>query len=193
MLPATKLSSLTEAAALDDDALIRLIMQYHDAHVRDLNEAIELAEQVSCAHAGSSAFPGRLLWELRDMLSELMVHQGREEAVIFPAILEGRRTEITASAMSADHDDAQHRLERLVRLTEDYAAPAEACDSWRRLYVLCRRFDQQLRAHLQLEERVLFARLLKRNFSPFPKLVPAQSCSTNEEIDFESKAKTIPL
>jgi regulator of cell morphogenesis and NO signaling len=155
-------SALASAAMLPDEPLIRLILQYHDAHVRDLTAALELAERVAQVHGGSGAFPMRLPGELQDMLGELRAHQAREESVLFPAILEGRGASLRlpVSAMSTDHDAAQDRLERLVRLTQDFAPPAEACAAWRRLYDLCRKFDREFRAHVQLEERVLFPRFL---------------------------------
>lgn len=154
--------ALAHAATLDDTALVRLILRYHEAHVADLTAALALAERVAGVHGASRAFPTGLLGELQDMLGELRAHQAREESVIFPAILEGRGAalRIPVAAMSTDHEAAQDRLERLVRLTQDFTPPAEACGSWRRLYDLCRKFDQEFRAHVQLEERVLFPRFL---------------------------------
>jgi regulator of cell morphogenesis and NO signaling len=154
--------ALAQAAALDDAALIDLILHYHAAHIMDLTAALALAERVAGVHGASPAFPARLPGELHDMLGELRAHHAREESVIFPAILEGRGAalRIPVAAMSIDHDTAQDRLERLVRLTRDFTPPAEACGSWRRLYDLCRKFDREFRAHVQLEERVLFPRFL---------------------------------
>ena len=154
--------TLDRAAALGDEILIRLILQHHETHITDLTAALALAERVAAAHCASGVFPARLPGELQDMLGDLRAHQAREESVIFPAILEGRGASlrIPVSAMSTDHEMAQDRLERLVRLTRDYTPPTEACRSWRQLYDLCRKFDQEFRAHVQLEERVLFPRFL---------------------------------
>jgi regulator of cell morphogenesis and NO signaling len=153
---------LARAASLGNEDLIRLILWYHHAHIADLEAAFALAERVAMVHGASTAFPVGLPGELQDLLCELKAHQAREESVIFPAILEGRggTLRLTAAFMSMDHDVAQDRLERLVRLTQDFTPPAEACGSWRRLYDLCRKFDQDFRAHVQLEERVLFPRFL---------------------------------
>ena len=154
--------TLAHAATLEDTALISLILEYHDTHIADLTAALELAERVARVHGGSAAFPARLPAELQDMLGELRAHQAREESVIFPTILQGlgASLRIPVSAMSTDHDAAQDRLERLVRLTQDFTPPPEACGSWRRLYDLCRKFDREFRTHAQLEERVLFPRFL---------------------------------
>ncbi|HEY9236536.1 MULTISPECIES: hemerythrin domain-containing protein [Phenylobacterium] len=165
-MTATVSPSLAEAESLDDSALIRRILDYHSAHLRDLAAAAELAEEIASAHA-SAAFPERLPGELRDMLDELQEHQAREELALFPAILKGRGPRLLApvSTMTSEHDDVQDRLERLVRLTEDFTPPAEASASWRRLYDLCRKFDQDFRTHIQFEERVLFPRVTESSFA----------------------------
>jgi len=151
---------LSRARTLDDEALIRLIMQYHDAHVRDLMTALELVERVAYRHGDSPDFPAALPRHIDRMLTELRSHQMREESVLFPVILSGRTDTLRYSiaALGTDHDDAQDQLERLVRLTDDFTPPAHACATWRRLYDVCRKFDRDFREHVQLEERVLFQR-----------------------------------
>lgn len=151
---------LSRARTLDNEALIRLIMQYHDAHLRDLAVAAELAEAVAHHHGASTSFPAALPGEIARMGDELGSHQAREEAVLFPAILTGRGETLRypIAALGTDHDTMQARLERLIRLTCDFTPPAEACATWRRLYDLCRKFDRDFREHVLLEERVLFPR-----------------------------------
>lgn len=156
-LPSTKLS---DARAMDDEALIRLIMQYHDAHIRDLTAAVELAEAVAFRHGGSPDFPDRLPETLERTLAELREHQAREEAVLFPVILGGggEALRYPIAALGSDHELAQAGLEGLVRLTADFTPPDHACATWRRLYDLCRKFDHDFREHIRLEELVLFPR-----------------------------------
>lgn len=153
---------LSRADTLDDEALIRLIMLYHDAHVRDLMTALELAERVAQRHGGCRSFPAGLPRQIETMLTELRNHQTHEEAVLFPLILSGRGETLryAIAALGTEHDDAQAQLEQLVRLTQDFTPPAEACATWRRLYDVCRSFDRDFREHVQLEERVLFKRFL---------------------------------
>ncbi|HEY8616605.1 hemerythrin domain-containing protein [Phenylobacterium sp.] len=151
---------LSRARELDDESLIRIIMQYHDAHVRDLMTALELAQAVSARHADSPDLPARLPEQIADLLEDLRGHQAREESVLFPVILCGRGETLRypIAALGTDHDTVQVRLEQLVRLTRDYTPPEGACATWRRLYDVCRKFDRELREHVQLEERVLFPR-----------------------------------
>lgn len=151
---------LWRARTLEDEALIRLIMQYHDAHVRDLMTALELAYAVAARHGDCADFPPRLPGEIAAALEEVQEHQGREESVLFPVILagQGRTLRYPIAALGIDHDTMQARLERLVRLTRDFTPPEAACGTWRRLYDVCRKFDRDFREHVQLEERVLFPR-----------------------------------
>ena len=159
-MPVLDLPSLeiADADALDDGTLIRLIMQFHDAHMRDLDAALELAERVAERHA---SFPAELPGLIANFLEELREHQAHEEAVLFPVILSGagRAVSYPIAALGTDHEHAQDELERLVRLTHDFNPPPEACGSWRKLYDLCRKFDRDFRQHVQLEDRVLLARV----------------------------------
>lgn len=153
---------MSRARILADEALIRLLIQYHDAHVRDLAMAVELAQSVAGAHEGWTAFPQSLPRQLAEMLEDLRGHQAREEAVLFPVILGGRGDTLRypIAALGTEHDTAQERLERLVLLTADFTPPRDASAAWIRLYDLCRKFDREFREHVQLEERVLFPRFL---------------------------------
>lgn len=161
-MPAAQLPrmEMSRAERLEDETLIRLIMQYHDAHVRDLASAAHTAEIVAARHGPESGFPPALPDELARLRETLQAHQLREEAVLFPVILEGRGETLRypIKALGSEHDDMQDGLERLVRLTGDYAAPAGACATWRALYDLLRKFDGEFREHVRLEERVLFPR-----------------------------------
>ncbi|MCC7266294.1 MAG: hemerythrin domain-containing protein [Caulobacteraceae bacterium] len=159
--PATSTSILDRAAALEDADLIRLIIQYHDAHLRDLAAACDLAERLAQTHRRQAAFLSGLAGELERLLEDLRRHQEQEEAHVFPHIVQGRGAglALAAGTLATDHEAVHERLERLVRRTGDFTPPPRACELWRELYGLCRKFDREFRQHAQLEERVLFPRL----------------------------------
>lgn len=146
--------------AVSDDQLIRLIEGFHAAHLADLAEAVRLSRTVETRHGADGGFPVGLTRHLEDMLEEVSAHQQREETALFPLILAGQGDllKLPISALGVEHGEAQASLERLVRMTRDYAPPPQACRTWRALYDLCRKFDGEFREHLQLEERALFPR-----------------------------------
>jgi regulator of cell morphogenesis and NO signaling len=149
------------AMKLPSTELVQLILDYHAAHIRDLTAAAELAQKVEAVHGhASEEFPAGIAQHLAHMLSDVTSHQQREEK-LFASLLTGdaEAGAVPVESLDGDHDAAQTHLERLVRLTGDYTAPAQACRSWRTLYDICRKYDRDFREHVRLEERVLFPRL----------------------------------
>jgi regulator of cell morphogenesis and NO signaling len=67
----------------------------------------------------------------------VLEHLAKEEQVLFPAILAGRGRLVAGpiSVMESEHDDHAADLRETRRLTADLVAPAEACTSWRALYL----------------------------------------------------------
>ncbi len=57
-----------------------------------------------------------------------------------------------------DHVELIDALDHMADLTGDFAPPADACGSWRALYVGCRKLDADLRVHVHLENNLLFPR-----------------------------------
>jgi regulator of cell morphogenesis and NO signaling len=108
----------------------------------------------------SEEFPAGIAQHLARMLLDVTSHQQQEER-FFASLLAGdaEASGVPIESLGGDHDAAQMHLERLVRLTGDYTAPAQACGSWRTLYDVCRKYDHDFREHVRLEERVLFPRL----------------------------------
>jgi len=62
--------------------------------------------------------------------------------------------------MEAEHHQAAQSLTQLRALTDDFTAPEGACMTWRNLYARLENFDHTLRAHIHLENHVLFPRAL---------------------------------
>jgi regulator of cell morphogenesis and NO signaling len=58
--------------------------------------------------------------------------------------------------MMSEHDTAGERLRELRAATTDYAAPADACMSYRALYAALEGFELDLHQHIHLENNVLF-------------------------------------
>jgi regulator of cell morphogenesis and NO signaling len=147
--------------ALERDAQLigRIVENFHVPHLRDLLVAIDLARKVEARHVDHDQAPLGLSAMLNGFFDHLSLHQAREEAVLFPMMLNGAvRLTHPIAAMAAEHQDVRRELDDLRQLTCDFEPPQEACASWRRLYELCAKFDAELREHMRLEEEVLFPR-----------------------------------
>jgi regulator of cell morphogenesis and NO signaling len=89
-------------------------------------------------------------------------HLAKEEQVLFPLIVngQGRAAVGPVHVMEVEHEGHAHALEVLRRLTTNYEPPAEACVTWRALYLGLQQLEEELMLHMHLENNVLFRRAL---------------------------------
>lgn len=145
----------------DDTALINHILsRYHQTHRAQLNSILPLAEKVARVHAGH--FPADLLPLLQNMQADLLSHMQKEERVLFPMILAGAGSgaAMPIRVMMHEHDDHGQALQALHRLSGGFTPPPQACPSWQRLYDELAVLADDLKQHIELENRILFARTL---------------------------------
>jgi regulator of cell morphogenesis and NO signaling len=145
------------------EALIALIEdRYHAVHRRELPELIRLGRRVEAVHKAHPAVPSGLADLLTTMADELEEHMQKEEQVLFPLMRRGGHPMIAQpiAVMLAEHDDHGVHLRALEALTDDFTAPAEACPTWRALYVGLRKFTDDLMEHILTENTLLFPRFL---------------------------------
>lgn len=147
----------------DTGDLIQLIETcYHAAHRRDLPELARLARRVEAVHKDHPSVPRGLAELLERMGVELGDHMQKEEDILFPMMRRGGHPMIAqpVAVMLAEHDDHGIHLRALEQLTGDFIAPADACPTWRALYVGAKRFADDLVEHIHIENNVLFPRFL---------------------------------
>ena len=93
---------------------------------------------------------------------ELMEHMMKEEQVLFPAIMQGNRSEASKhiGALEQDHEEAGEALRSLNRLTDSYVAPEYACNTWRALWSGLEDLEKAMHQHVHLENNILFPNAL---------------------------------
>lgn len=141
--------------------LIDLIeARYHATHRRELPELIRLARRVEAVHKDHPAVPRGIAALLERMSGELEVHMKKEELILFPMMRRGGHPMIAQpiAVMLAEHDDHGVHLRELEAMTNDFAAPDEACPTWRALYVGAKKLADDLMEHIHTENNVLFPR-----------------------------------
>jgi regulator of cell morphogenesis and NO signaling len=96
------------------------------------------------------------------MAHELEQHMMKEEQILFPLILSGRGAMAGGpiSVMEQEHADAAADLARTRTLTADLTPPADACNTWRSLYLRLGALESDLKDHIHLENNVLFPRTM---------------------------------
>jgi regulator of cell morphogenesis and NO signaling len=138
-----------------------ILLCYHQKHRHQLPQLVEMARRVEQVHAAKPDVPAGLADILQRALGELEVHMKKEELMIFPAM---RRSDGTrpldgpTSTLREDHSDQLKMLEEIAALTDDFTPPANACGTWRALYAGAAEFQDDLIAHIQVENSVLFPR-----------------------------------
>jgi len=135
---------------------------YHRRLREELPELVALATKVESRHADKASCPRGLRAHLEAVHAAVLDHLAKEEQVLFPAILAGRGRLAAGpiSVMESEHDDHAADLRETRRLTADLVPPAEACTSWRALYLRLGAFEAELMDHIHLENNVLFRRVL---------------------------------
>ena len=151
------------------EALCDHIVGTHHAYLRqELPRVTALVDKVVRAHGDHHSE----LAETQDLVTavaaELDAHMLVEEQVIFPAC---RKLEAEGSsgfpslgepieALEQDHLVTGVALERIRELTRGYAAPADACNTYRAMLEGLESLERDLHRHIHEENNVLFPRAI---------------------------------
>lgn len=137
-----------------------IVDTYHRRLREGMPELIALAEKVERRHGDKDACPRGLAARLHRAHAEVLDHLEKEERVLFPLLLAGQGQHAVAPihVMEREHDDHGRTLEALREITNGYEPPAQACVSWRALYLGLEQFERELMDHIHLENHVLFPR-----------------------------------
>jgi regulator of cell morphogenesis and NO signaling len=157
--------------------LIDYIIDKHHVFIREEMDRINaLLEKVCSKHGENHSEVMSVRALFHNLCDDLKPHMYKEEAVLFPYIkaLEQAISRQTAMPfapfgtvnnpvrmMMSEHDTAGERLRELRATTVDYAAPPDACMSYRALYAALEGFERDLHQHIHLENNILFPRAVE--------------------------------
>lgn len=142
----------------------------HHAYLHaELPRVSALASKVAMVHGGKDP---RLV-ALRDtflaLVRDLEPHMALEEQVVFPRIRESGDAGPLADVvgrLESNHDRAGKILRRLRSLSDSYAPPEWACNTYRALLEALARIERDLHEHVHKENNVLFPRALAAQRRP---------------------------
>ena len=131
-----------------------------------------LADKVYNAHKKNH---GPMLSELNkifeNLRADIETHLLKEEQILFPMIKEieafaaGKGPKPVAHCgtvenpirqMEAEHDAAGNLLAQMRKITQDYALPDDACESFKALYEGLQELEEDLHEHIHIENNILF-------------------------------------
>jgi regulator of cell morphogenesis and NO signaling len=152
------------------------IVSTHHAYVkRELPRLAELALKVVARHGASTRELAVIQTTLAKLDEELSQHLAKEEAILFPYIVELERATATRSAkphgcfgtvanpiamMTQEHDAAGTLLAQIRFLSHDFVTPEDACPTYHAFYDGLKEFEQDLHQHIHLENNILFPRAI---------------------------------
>jgi regulator of cell morphogenesis and NO signaling len=145
------------------DLIEHVLTRYHASHREELPRLHAHALKVESVHVEKPHAPHGLAEHLANMAEMLEEHMQKEEQVLFPMILAGRGhlASMPVQALELEHVDHAKGLARLRELAHDFVAPADACGTWRALYLGLASLERDLMEHIHLENNVLFPRALR--------------------------------
>jgi regulator of cell morphogenesis and NO signaling len=148
------------------------IVNVHHSYVsKTVPMLLDLSVKVAQHHGSNMPFLVDVYRKVNELSSELLTHMKKEEQILFPTIklLEtGGIAKIGFSTindpiyvMEADHDLAGELMREIRELTDDFAVPADACNSVKMLYHKLQEFENDLFQHIHLENNILFPKAVE--------------------------------
>ena len=178
-----KLEDLMDEAAPDaaenkplGDLVGHIVDTHHEFTRREIDRLLPLAAKVENRHGENHKELSEFRAIFDELADELLQHMQKEEMVLFPFI---QRLVIANSKnlpapippfgtvgnpvrmMMFEHDRAGDLLRRLRELSNDFAAPEDACPSYRGLYAGVEDLERDLHRHIHLENNVLFPKAVE--------------------------------
>lgn len=150
--------------------------QHHIYYYNEMPVIKELLVKVKGHHGDNHPELNHAYSLFGQLVQELDTHFMREEKVVFPFIKTLMLAKKTGNygmlkdqaslaeplqIMQADHDAAGDILDNLKKITTNYTAPEDACNSYRLLYKKLKDLDEDLHLHIHLENNILFPKALK--------------------------------
>lgn len=157
--------------------LAQYIVETHHAFTTAETARLEALFVKVCASYSSKQPELSLMQKtFSEMANELRMHMMKEENILFPYLAAMERAVLDKKAvppamfgsvenpvrtMMKEHDIAGEALRALRAASHGYAAPADACVTYRELYKSLAAFEADLHTHVHLENNILFPRALK--------------------------------
>lgn len=159
------------------DFLIDYIINTHHRYVeKELMVIYEYAQKVATVHGHSHPEMIEVSEIFFEVAKDMVAHMRKEEMVLFPYVKKitksinestviERPVFYTAQnpihSMIEEHETVGDLLKKINKLTNNYATPADACNTFRVLLAKLRDFENDLHKHVHLENNILFPKAVE--------------------------------
>lgn len=167
-------------------ALLTFITETHHVFTRqELARLEKLVEKVCRVHGQRHPELLKVQALFEELKQDLLPHLLKEEQVLFPYITRLEEAVYFSQPvpqpffgtvnhpvrmMMTEHDGAGELLRALREATNNYLAPADACFSYRTLYLALSEFEADLHQHIHLENNILFPRAIALEAQAAPEM-----------------------
>ncbi len=146
-----------------EELIDHIVSTHHEYLKTELPRLEYMLDKVLAAHGpnhGDSLVPlSRTFAALKD---ELESHMAKEEMILFPMIKAGHGgVGSPIRVMIQEHDNAGQGLAAMRQVTGSYAAPADACATYRAVFHGLEALEADLHQHIHLENNILFPRAVR--------------------------------
>lgn len=148
------------------------IVNAHHTYVKKtMPDLLHYTQKIAQVHGSNHTELLVIAKIIHEVVKELKQHLKQEEEVLFPAI---RRLiqmkdetakpiiieEITR--MNTEHEFAGSSLDHIHEITNGYALPEDACNTYRVAFELLAAFEEDLHTHIHLENNILFPKAFEQ-------------------------------
>lgn len=156
----------------DPQMLVAYIVSNHHAYVRQaLPVLLAHTQKIASVHGERRPELVEVASLFNDVNEEMTSHMYKEEAILFPYIVRMASSVAAGQGvppapfgtvdnpirmMEAEHESAGGAMARIRELTGDYSAGDEDCVTFKTCMAELRAFEQDLHAHVHLENNILF-------------------------------------
>ncbi|CAM3772897.1 iron-sulfur cluster repair di-iron protein [Mesobacillus thioparans] len=153
----------------DSEELIEHIKnKYHRELEEELKMLSPYVTKVAKVHGERHQELGKVYELFYALKTELLEHTAKEEATVFPLLLElesaddEKRAGIISEIkeLEKEHDHAGSILKQLREITEDFNPPIDACGTYRLVYKRLEALESHTFMHVHLENNILFPRFI---------------------------------
>ncbi|MDN5797137.1 MAG: iron-sulfur cluster repair di-iron protein [Intrasporangium sp.] len=170
-LPAAPATPVAGPQPLANGALAHDIVDTHHAYMwQEMPRLQALVEKVHTVHGERHPELAGVRAAYTEAVAALDPHMTTEERVVFPAISKVERAQtLTAfgsfaepvAQLRAEHDAVGVLFRQIRTLTGGYAAPEDACNSYRAMLKGLEEMELDLHEHIHKENNILFPRVLE--------------------------------
>lgn len=147
--------------------------RYVDTRILEIKPFLQ---KIVSVHGGRHPELAEVAQLFNETAGELTAHMKKEEFILFPFIRKMATKKAVGESLSApsfgtiqnpiammhdDHDAEGERFRKIASLTDNYTAPADACNTYRVTFAMLKEFEEDLHLHIHLENNILFPKAIE--------------------------------